>query len=295
MSHPNSPAVVLLSALALASAAAPNLSAQDTLRTGVEAIVAQSGADVAVAYRTLDGRDELLIDEDDVFHAASTMKVPVMIELFRQDKVGLAKLDSKIPIVNTFRSIVDDTPYTLSAESDSETTLYSRLGQPVTYRELCWAMITASSNLATNILVDRLGAQKIQQTTIELGAAGMQVLRGVEDDKAYEAGRNNTTTARALLVLMEAIASGKAVSPEASREMVEILANQTFRDGIPAGVPQGTRIAHKTGEISSVNHDAAIVFAPRPYVLVVLVRGLESKAREAVIAQVSRAVYEHGQ
>jgi beta-lactamase class A len=281
--------------LALVAAAAPHAPAQDTLRDRVQALVAQSGADVAVAYRTLDGRDELQINEDAVFHAASTMKVPVMIELFRQDKIGLTKLDHKIPIVNTFRSIVDDSPYTLSPDSDLETQLYTRLGQPISCRELCWAMITVSSNLATNILIDRLGVQKIQQTTVELGAIGMQVLRGVEDSKAYEAGRNNTTTAEALLVLMEAIAKGKAVSPEASKQMVEILSNQKFRDGIPAGVPEGTRVAHKTGEISSVNHDAAIVFAPRPYVLVVLVRGLESKAREALIARISRTVYEQGQ
>jgi beta-lactamase class A len=270
-------------------------------RAAIEQIIRDSGAEVAVAFRTLDrpageaARLELLLQPDVEFHAASTMKVPVMIELFRQDTIGLAKLDSKVPVVNTFRSIIDDSPYTLSPDGDSETQLYTRIGQPISYRELCWAMITASSNLATNVLIDRLGVQKIQQTTIELGATGMQVLRGVEDSKAYEAGRNNTTTADALLVLMEAIARGKAVSPEASKEMVEILANQKFRDGIPAGVPEGTRVAHKTGEISSVNHDAAIVFAPRPYVLVVLVRGLESKAREALIAQISKTVYEQGQ
>lgn len=279
----------------LVAAAAPPAAAQATLRDRVQALVAASQAEVAVAYRTLDGRDELLINEDAVFHAASTMKVPVMIELFRQDSIGLAKLDQKIPIVNTFRSIVDDSPYTLSPDSDSETGLYTRIGQPISYRELCWAMITVSSNLATNILIDRLGAQKIQQTTVELGAVGMQVLRGVEDGKAYQAGRNNTTSARALLVLMEAIAKGTAVSPKASSQMVDILAHQKVRNGIPAGLPEGTRVAHKTGEISTVSHDAAIVFAPRPYVLVVLVRGFESKTREALIAQISRTVYEQGQ
>jgi beta-lactamase class A len=290
--HAHGTVVLLL--LPLVTTVVSRASAQDALRERVQALVVQSGADVAVAYRPLDGRDELLINADEVFHAASTMKVPVMIELFRQDSIGLAKLDQKVPVVNTFRSIVDNSPYTLSPDSDSETALYARLGQPISYRELCWAMITVSSNLATNILIDRLGAQKIQQTTVELGANGMQVLRGVEDGKAYEAGRNNTTTARALLVLMDAIAKGKAESREASEEMVEILSHQKFRDGIPAGVPEGTRVAHKTGEISTVNHDAAIVFAPRPYVLVVLVRGLESKAREALIAQISKAVYEQG-
>jgi len=265
------------------------------LAARLQAITAASGAEVAVAYRTLDGRDQLLQRGDDVFHAASTMKVPVMIELFRQAERGLLRLDGKIPVVNGFQSIVDGSSYTLSAEDDSEAGLYQRVGQPITYRELCELMITVSSNLATNILIDRLSPQRIQQTSVELGAGGMQVVRGVEDAKAYQAGRNNTTTARALLVLMQAIAEGRAVSPAASKEMVEILKRQKASDGIPAGLPRGTAVAHKTGEISTVNHDAAIVYAPRPYVLVVLVRGLESKAREKLIADVSRAVYETSQ
>ena len=286
--------------LAVGAASPPRASARQEVPAGdlaarLRAVAATSGAELAVAYRTLDGRDQLLLRADDVFHAASTMKVPVMIELFRQADRGLLKLDGKIPVVNQFASIVDGSPYALSAEDDSETGLYGRVGQPVTYRELCELMITVSSNLATNILIDRLSPQRIQQTSVELGAGGMQVVRGVEDDKAYQAGRNNTTTARALLVLMQAIAEGRAVSPAASKEMVEILKRQKFNDGIPAGVPAGTAVAHKTGEISTVNHDAAIVYAARPYVLVVLVRGLDAKAREKLIADVSRAVHESSQ
>ena len=286
--------------LAVGAASPPRASARQEAPAGdlaarLLAVAATSGAELAVAYRTLDGRDQLLLRADDVFHAASTMKVPVMIELFRQADRGLLKLDGKIPVVNQFASIVDGSPYALSAEDDSEAGLYKRVGQPVTYRELCELMITVSSNLATNILIDRLSPQRIQQTSVELGAGGMQVVRGVEDDKAYQAGRNNTTTARALLVLMQAIAEGRAVSPAASKEMVEILKRQKFNDGIPAGVPAGTAVAHKTGEISTVNHDAAIVYAARPYVLVVLVRGLDAKAREKLIADVSRAVHESSQ
>jgi beta-lactamase class A len=121
----------------------------------------------------------------------------------------------------------------------------------------------------------------------------MNVMRGVEDIKAYEKGMNNTTTARGLLALLEAIAEGKAVDPESSREMIEILERQKFNEGIPAGLPPGTRVAHKTGEITKIHHDAAIVFAPRPFVLVILVRGIaEIKVSAALMADITRELYQ---
>jgi beta-lactamase class A len=122
------------------------------------------------------------------------------------------------------------------------------------------------------------------------------VLRGVEDNKAYEKGMNNTTTARGLLVLLEAIAKGQAVDPDSSRQMVEILARQKFNEAIPAGLPAGTRVAHKTGELPKIHHDAAIVYAPRPFVLVILVRGLaESKNSTALMADITRRIFQSTQ
>src|SRR5436190_15449534 len=262
------------------------------VRAEVERLIADSGADVAVAFRTLDGRDELLIQPDASFHAASTMKVPVMIELFRQARAGFFKLDDRIPVTNTFRSVVDGSPYVLNPADDSDTELYKRLGQRVTYRELCDAMITVSSNLAANILIERLGPRKIQVTSDMLGALGMHVLRGVEDGKAFERGYNNTTSARALLTLMEKIALGQAVDKPASAEMVAVLKRQKFNDRIPAGLPPGTVVAHKTGEITKIQHDAAIVFAARPFALVVLVHGLDDvKKGSALAADITRVVY----
>jgi beta-lactamase class A len=153
-------------------------------------------------------------------------------------------------------------------------------------------MITLSSNLATNLLIERLGVSNIRATVHSLGADGMNVLRGVEDGKAFEKGLNNTTTARGLQQLLTAIAGGKAVDADASRQMVEILERQQFNEGIPAGLPPGTRVAHKTGEITKIHHDAAIVFAPRPYVLVVLTRGIEDqKASAELIKNLSQVLY----
>lgn len=263
-------------------------------RTAIERLIASSGAEVGVAWRPLDARpgEELLISPDVRFHAASTMKVPVMIELFRQVEAGQRRLDDTVLVTNQFTSIHDGTPYTLSASEDSDGEIYKAMGGRLTYRALVDAAITVSSNLATNILIEHLGASNIQATVNRLQAPGMQVLRGVEDQKAFDAGKNNTTDARGLLTLFEAIGNGRAVSAAASAEMIAILKRQKFATGIPAGLPDGTPVAHKTGFITRIRHDAGIVYGPRPYVLVVLVRGIQDpKDADTLIAAISRIVF----
>jgi len=258
----------------------------------VQAKIAKSGADVAIALRTLDGKEEWLLNPDESFHAASTMKIPVMIELFHEVREGKIELDEPLVIHNEFHSIVDGSVYHLDSSDDSELTLYKEEGQSRSIGELLELMITQSSNLATDLLIEKLGVENIRTTVHALNADGMHVLRGVEDDKAYEKGMNNTTTARGLLVLLEAIANGKAVDADASKQMVAILERQKFNEAIPAGLPAGTVVAHKTGEITKIHHDAAIVYAHRPFILVILVRGIEDRnLSAALMADVTRTLY----
>ena len=255
--------------------------------------IQKSGAEVGVAFRTLDGKTEWYFRADEPFHAASTMKIPVLIELFHQVREGKLKLDDPLPVKNEFHSLVDGSIYTLDAADDSEAELYKAVGQTRTLRQLSELMITVSSNFATNLLIEKLGVDNIRATVHSLHADGMNVLRGVEDNKAYEKGLNNTTTARGLEQLLEALARGEAVDEDASRQMIEILERQKFNEGIPAGLPPGTRVAHKTGEITKIHHDAAIVFAPRPFVLVILVRGIaDIKVSAALMADITRQLYQ---
>jgi beta-lactamase class A len=221
------------------------------------------------------------------------MKIPVLIELFHQVREGKLKLDEPLLVRNEFHSLADGSIYTLDPADDSETDLYKAAGQTRTLRQLCELMITVSSNLATNLLIEKLGVENIRATVHSLNADGMNVLRGVEDGKALAKGLNNTTTARGLQQLMDAIARGQAVDQESSRQMIEILERQKFNEGIPAGLPSGTRVAHKTGEITKIHHDAAIVFAPKPFVLVILVRGLaNTKESAALMADITRQLYQ---
>ncbi len=281
-------ALLLASTLVAQSAASA-----PALESRVRELITASGAEVAVAYRTLDGSRELLIDPDKPFHAASTMKVPVMIELFRQAHEGRLSLDDRLPIRNEFHSLADGSTFALSVGDDSDAEVYAAVGQTLTLRQLCEAMITVSSNFAANLLIEKLGVANIQHTVKALGGDGMQVLRGVEDQKAFDLGLNNTTTALGLLVLLQRVAHGTAVDAQSDAAMIEILKRQKFNDAIPAGVPPGMPVAHKTGNITRIHHDAAIVFAQRPYVLVVLVRGIEDQKKSAALmAGLSKAVYE---
>src|SRR5205814_6272152 len=188
-----------------------------------------------------------------------TMKVPVMIELFRRANTGSFRMDQGLLIVNQFASLVDGSPYTLDMGSDSDSTLYHRIGERVRVDSLLRLMITRSSNFATNTLITLVGAEAVTRTMRKLGARRIQVLRGVEDGKAFEKGLNNTTTARDLAIILRAIEEGKPASLAASREMLGILLAQAFNEKIPAGLPPAVRVADHSGERAAVSQDAATV------------------------------------
>lgn len=284
-----------LSAIALAGliAASPRIAA---LRAALEArIAAVPGAEASVVYRPLGGGAGLELGGGALFHAASTMKLAVLIELFRRVDQGEVSLDQGPLLVNRFRSIVDGSSFELSPADDSDSSLYARLGTQVTLRDLADRMIARSSNLATNALVARLGADRIQATARALGARTIEILRGVEDAKAYARGLVNRTSALDLAALLESIEEGRAASKEGCRAMRQLLLSQQLNELIPAGLPPGTPVAHKTGNITATLHDAAIVYplAAAPYVLVVLTRAIpDERAAVALISSLSRLVYE---
>jgi beta-lactamase class A len=270
---------------------------RDSLVEKIQSRIAlEPAASVGLAYIDLASGDTLFINADSSFHAASTMKVPVMIELFHAASTRSFRMDQRLMLVNQFASIVDGSHYALDVKSDSDTTLYLRVGDRVPIDTLLRLMIIRSSNLATNTLIALVGADNVNRTMRSLGAHRMRVLRGVEDGKAFEKGLNNTTTARDLGLVLRAIETGWAAPASATRAMREILLAQEFNEKIPAGVPRGVPVAHKTGEITAHSHDAAIVYPPgkRPYILVVLTRGITDGTKSStLISDLSSLVYAH--
>ncbi len=266
----------------------------EQLKNHVENMIRKSEAEVSLALKDLETGEELLIHAEEMMHAASLMKVPVMIEVFQQAERGKFSLNDKIPVTNQFKSIVDGSLYSLYAADDSDEDIYGLIGEKLSIRELIEHMITLSSNLATNILIELVEAKNVMTTMEEMGIYNMKVLRGVEDTRAYEKGLNNRTDALSTMQVMLSIAEGKAGSPEACREMIEILAQQKFQAKIPAGLPEGIKVANKTGSITHIDHDAAIVFPEgrKPYVLVILTSGLENrKDAEKLISKLSGIIY----
>lgn len=270
----------------------------DSLQAAIrKRVAAVPGAAAGIYYRAVDDlADTLAIGADSSFHAASTMKIAVMIQVFRDAETGRLALDQPIVVRNQFASIVDGSPYALDPKDDSDSGMYDLVGHSVTVRDLMLRMIQRSSNLATNTVIGLVGAARADSTAHALGATHIRVLRGVEDGKAFEHGLNNTTTARDLAALLIAIQQDKAATPAGCAAMRDVLLGQEFNTEIPAGLPAGTRVAHKTGQITGVLHDAAIVYpsnAP-PYVLVVLTSGMpDERVARTMIADISRMVYGH--
>ena len=230
---------------------------------------------------------------DHYFHAASTMKLAVLLGVMRQVERDELTLDAPVHVRNRFTSIVNQEPFMLDLGRDADPDVYGHLGKTLSVRELAYWMITKSSNLATNLLVDIVGIPTIQQAMDELDIDGIRILRGVEDQAAFAAGLNNEVTANGLLKLLRLIAEGKAYSQHACDEMLKIMLDQQYRSGIPAGLPKAARVAHKTGNISTVHHDAGIVFLEdrKPYVLVILTQFGAEQGRGTAVADVSRDIF----
>lgn len=268
----------------------------DDLKIIVENEFASVDGNFALAFRDLTkSKNEILINEKDVFHAASTMKTPVMMELFKQANENKFRLTDSILIKNEFKSIVDGSSYSMNIERDGGENFYKYIGTKQPIIDLIIDMIIYSGNLCTNILIELADANKVNETMRSIGAKDIRVLRGVEDMKAFDSGLNNTTTAFDLMIIFQTLAEGSFISQKACDEMIEILLQQKHRTKISALLPEDVRVANKTGSITGVNHDSGIVFLPdgRKYVLVILSKNLsDMKAGNDAIAKVSRLIYD---
>jgi beta-lactamase class A len=252
--------------------------------------------DFAVSFKNLANGESMQINSKESFHAASTMKTPVMIEVYKQALAGKFKLSDSIIIKNEFKSIVDGSKYKMDLSVDSDDAIYNKISKKMSVYQLVYQMITVSSNLATNILIDKVGAKNVKVTMQTLGAKDMNVLRGVEDTKAFKAGLNNTTTAYDLMLIFEKLATNKILDGKQCEAMLKILFDQKFNEIIPAKLPKTVKVAHKTGNITGVQHDSGIVYLPngKKYVIVLLSKNLEDEnAGVKALAEVSEMIYKY--
>ena len=267
------------------------------LQNKIASIFEENQGEFAIAFKNIsEEKDSILLNAHEDFHAASTMKTPVMIEVFKQASEGKFSLHDSLVIKNDFKSILDGSSYSMELGRDSGEHLYEQIGQKRSIEALVTDMIIYSSNLATNIVIELVDAKNLNQTMREMGAMDINVLRGVEDMKAYEAGLSNSTTAYDLMLIFEALAQGKAVNAMADKEMLHILQQQKHTDLIPALLPENLKIANKTGWITGVHHDSALIELPdgKKYVLVLLSKNMKDmEAGSKMLSEVSKLIYDH--
>ncbi len=271
----------------------------------LEARIQQIGATasvrvIAVAIHDFaTGADDSL-EGDRWFHVASTIKVAILAAVAAGMDDGRFHVASRLAVRNRFLSAADGEPYRIASSRDANAVVHANIGRTMVVGDLARHMIVTSSNLAANLLLERVTLEQARAVLARLGLEGVDLHRGVEDDRAFAAGINNRVTARGLVALFRAIHEGRAASPARTAWMIELLSDQQFTSGIPAGLPDdvrgASRLAHKTGEISTAAHDAGLVTLPdrATYALAVLSEYEQGTSpHQRVIADVSRAVYDH--
>lgn len=267
------------------------------LRQRLESLEREAGANaLAVSLHDTATGEDFGLQPDRWFHAASTIKVAILLGVFGAFHRGVLFPQSRVHVRNRFFSAFDGQAFRVESDRDANSTVHGSIGKTMRVAELAHHMIVTSSNLATNLLLDLVGVEAIQRTLDGFGIEGIDVRRGVEDERAFDHGINNRVTARGLTSLLRLIVEGRAFTPELSEGMLDILHAQEFRSGIPAKLPKGTRVANKTGEISTIAHDVGVVYPPghAPYVVAVLTEwDPESGKRMGLIARASRTVYDY--
>jgi len=265
-----------------------------TLNEEVERLTAESKARAtAVALHDLESGLRFSLRGDRWFHAASTIKVAVLLALFRAADEGRLQLEDSLHVRNRFISVADGSPFYLNRDSDAMPELYQAIGRTAKISALAEGMISSSSNLATNLLLDLLGVEYARKVLRDAEVEGVELWRGVEDHAAHEKGINNEVTANGLLTLLSAV-RGDFLSSESKEQAIRILLEQRFKSMIPAGLPAHAAVAHKTGEISTACHDMGIVYLPErePYIAVILTEfDSEGEGRRETVAAISEAIY----
>ncbi len=266
------------------------------LQTRIEEIRASSGLQaLAVNVHDFESGRQFSQEDDRWFHAASTMKVAMLLALFAAAESGGARLEDRLHVRNRFRSIADRSIFNIARDRDADPTVHRRIGRSMKLIELAHPMITRSSNLATNLLLDHLTPAAVQQMLARAGVDGLKIVRGVEDNAAFAQGLNNLATARGLVQVFRLLRDDHFFQETSRRQMLDILLAQEFNGMIPALLPPSTQVAHKTGEIATCTHDAGLVLLPgrRPYAVAILTQhSPEAEAPQKAVAKVSRAIYE---
>jgi len=267
----------------------------ENLRRRIDEISAERNL-TAVSVAVYDYRTDRSFDIEGArwFHAASVIKLAVLLGVFKAVDNGVFRLDDPVHVRNRFRSVVDGAVYRVERDRDGDNECHRRIGRTMQIAELSRAMIVRSSNIATNLLLDLLGLELVRRTLSTAGIEGVKMVRGVEDHAAFERGINNEMTPVGARQILRVMHEEGFLRHESRERIHEILLAQEFNAMIPAQLPDNVKVAHKTGEISTHSHDAGLVFpqSHEPYIVAIFTRsetGADQRTR--AVAQISAAIY----
>lgn len=284
-------AIAFAAANVTAFAQDPGTPIESPARPQIEQIIQAFHADVSVAFRSLDGSQQLFIKSNQPFPAApAVIQIPVMIELYAQAQAGDVNLSDTIGVHNGFRSLVDGAPFRLDPKTDPDPDLYKLIGKAVSLRDLCEHMVTHNSSLAADLLIEKLGADRIRERMSTLHIDGLDFVRGIESNAPADKGPSNTTSARAVLEMLWTIAKGQDSGDDAGKETVGLLARAALAQPPTAGMPSDPR-NQQFLQLAGVGQQSMIVYGPHPFVVVVLARGItNAEASAALMAQIQHAL-----
>jgi beta-lactamase class A len=269
----------------------PGTPKESPARGQVEQLIRQAHADVSVAFRSLDGTQQLFLKPDTEFSAApSVIQLPIMIELFEEARAGELRLSDTIIVHNDFQSLLDSENYRLDPKTDPDQEMYKAFGKAMTLRDICEHMMERNSSLAADLLIEKLGADRIRRRIEKLRAGGIQLNRGIEPDKPNDIRPDNAASAHGMFELLWSLAQGQNNGDEASTEMVGMMARAAYSQLPTAGMPPDPRAAQST-RLAAIGQNAMIVYGPHPYVVVIVVRGITNlEARAELVALIEHAL-----
>jgi beta-lactamase class A len=273
--------------------------ADDLVRMVAEHAARHPAGQLSVWLGGVDGETALALEDDVAHYAASTMKLPLLVAAYRRAERGEIDLDRAVAVRNDFASALDGSPFSLDRADDQDDQTWDRIGSTMTLRELACHCVVRSGNLATNLLLELVGSGEVATVLADAGCSGTTALpRGIEDAAACEGGLDNVVTAHDLALVMCGVADRSLAEERTCADIEQVLARQEHRDKIPAGLPENTYVANKTGWVEGVAHDVALVRPDdrAPYVLAVCTTlDVPEDAANELIAGLSRAVWDRWQ
>lgn len=253
--------------------------ASASVRQAIEQVSAPYGETVSVTYLPVGSPAGIVSVNGATQHASASMiKLVVLAALLDKVAAGEINLAAQVEvkasdIVSGTGTVQDDGPGTYELQ------------------ELVRRMIADSDNTATNVIVDLIGMDAVNEEASKLGLTGTVMARKMMDVVAADQGMRNRMTSDDAATVLNLIATGKLVNEQMSELAMSFLLQQTINAGLTDAIPAGVQVAHKTGELNQAEHDGGVVLAAHPYVLVVMTEGIDNYLGVSVIADVSRAVY----